>query len=67
MSQCSQIYVHMQDRGPITPLEAFRLYGILACHSRISELRARGVPIKCDLIQVGRKTVGSYSLDRGAR
>lgn len=66
MSQCSQLFVHMQDRGPITPLEAFRLYGILATHSRMAELRERGIPIKCELVEVNGKHVGRYSLERPA-
>jgi len=64
MSQTSNLYQHMLDIGPITPLEAFRLYGTLATHSRVAELRERGVPVKCTLIKVGGKHVGQYSLDQ---
>lgn len=63
MSQCSQIFVHLQDQGPITPLEAYRLYGTLALHSRVAELRERGIPIKCELVEVNGKRVGRYSLE----
>lgn len=64
MSQCSQLFVHMQDKGPVTPLDAFRLYGILACHSRINELRSRGHQIDCHMIRVGDKMVGQYSISK---
>ena len=63
MSQTSNLYQHMLDVGPITPLEAFRLYGALATHSRIAELRERGIPVKCEMIEVNGKRVGRYSLD----
>ena len=66
MSQTSNLYQHMLDQGPITPLEAFRLYGTLALHSRCAELRSRGIPIKCELVEVNGKHVGRYSLERPA-
>lgn len=68
MSQCSNVYQHMLDQGPITPLMAFQLYGILALHSRISELRERlrrkGVEIEIEttMIEVNGKRVGQYSI-----
>ena len=62
MTQCANLFTHMRDIGPVTPLEAFRLYGILACHSRISELRERGIPVVCTMIRVGNKQVGQYSI-----
>ena len=62
MSQESQIYVHLCDKGPLTPLLAFQLYGTLALHSRIACLRERGIDIECRMIRVGKKMVGEYSL-----
>ncbi len=62
MSQCSQLYQHMLDIGPITPLEAFKLYGTLATHSRIAELRERGIEIETTMIEVNGKRVGMYSI-----
>lgn len=48
----------------LTPHEAFTLYGTLALHSRISELRERGFPISCKLIETpGGKHVGCYQYD----
>ena len=64
MSQTSNLYQHMIDIGPITPLEAFRLYGILATHSRMAELRSRGHRIDCHMIRVGDKMVGQYSISK---
>lgn len=62
MSQCGQIYAHLADGGSITPLEAFKLYGCLALHSRINELRERGIEIETVMIDVGGKRVGQYSM-----
>ena len=64
MSQTSNLYQHMLDVGPITPLDAFRLYGILACHSRINELRERGIDVETKMIRVGDKMVGQYSISK---
>ena len=63
MSQCSQIFVHLTDKGPITPLIAFQLYGTLALHSRIAELRERGIEIETKMIELPNgKRVGEYSI-----
>ena len=67
MSQTSNLYQHMLDVGPITPLDAFRLYGILACHSRINELRERGIDVETKMIRVGNKMVGQYSISGETR
>ena len=64
MSQTSNLYQHMLDVGPITPLEAFRLYGTLATHSRIAELRERGIDVETKMIRVGDKMVGQYSISK---
>lgn len=62
MSQCGQIYAHLADGGTITPLEAFQLYGCLALHSRIDELRGRGIEIETVMIEINGKRVGQYSM-----
>ena len=63
MSQCAQIFCHLQDHGTITPLQAFALFGTLALHSRIAELRERGIEIECNMIELPNgKRVGQYSL-----
>jgi hypothetical protein len=63
MSQCQAILQHLESGETLTPLQAFNLYGTLALHSRIAELRKRGHLIDCDLIAVlNGKHVGCYSL-----
>lgn len=52
----------MIDEGPITPLIAFQRYGTLALHSRIAELRERGIEIETTMIEVNGKRVGMYSI-----
>ena len=41
-SQCALILKHLREHDCITARDAAELYGSLACHSRISELRERG-------------------------
>ena len=62
MSQCGAIYDYLADGHTLTPLEAFERFGCLALHSRAAELRSRGIPIKTEMVRVGRKFVGRYSL-----
>ncbi len=64
MSQADAILDYLQRGHSITPLEAFSLFGTLALHSRCAELRERGHLIECELVAVGRKKVGRYSLLR---
>ncbi len=62
MSQCANIWQWMADGNTITPAEAYSKFGTLALHSRIAELRERGHKINTEMIQVGGKTVGRYSM-----
>ena len=63
MSQCAKILSVLQAGGSITPAQAYDLCGTLALHSRIAELRERGHPIECELIETaGGKHVGRYTL-----
>ena len=64
MSQCGNIYAFLADGGTLTPLEALAKFGTIALHSRAAELRDRGIPIKCELVEINGKRVGRYSLDR---
>mgnify|MGYP001601060787 CR=1 FL=1 len=45
MSQCERILRHLEAGNTITPAEAYALYGCLALHSRIAELRAHNYRI----------------------
>ena len=62
MSQSAQIQAWLEAGHSLTPAEAFSRFGSLALHSRCSELRQRGIPVVCDLVRIGGKTVGRYRL-----
>ena len=62
LSQCAAIQAWLEAGHTLTPAEAFSRFGTLACHSRIAELRQRGIPVVCDLVRIGGKTVGLYRL-----
>lgn len=64
MSQNKDILNHMQEGRSITALQALSLYGSLALHSRISDLRQSGHEIKKEMIWVskGQKRVGRYTI-----
>lgn len=44
-TQCDRIIIYIKDFGSITTLEAFTELGIVRLGARISELRAKGLPI----------------------
>ena len=63
MSQSEAVLQHLQSGKTLTPLDAYLLYGTLALHSRVSELRERGFSIECEMVKVpSGKWVGSYKL-----
>lgn len=66
-SQAARILQHLRERGPITPLEALELHGVLRLAARIHELRAEGHPIACESIGVktraGWTNVTKYRLE----
>ena len=62
MSQAEHILEHLRSRGSITPREAYELYGCLALHSRIAELRDLGHDIPCSIRSSGSKRWGEYRL-----
>ena len=50
MSQCDDILRHLQESGPITGAEAYRLYGCMRLPARVADLERRGC-------RIGRRTV----------
>lgn len=63
MSQCSVLLDRMRAGQTVTPDDAYRLVGSHACHSRMAELRGRGWPIQCVMIETANGArVGCYSL-----
>ena len=66
MSQCERIIRHLHDHGSITSYEAITEYGILRLASRISDLRAQGIPIVSE-VATGKNRYGEtthYSVYR---
>jgi hypothetical protein len=45
MTQAEKILKHLQERGGITSMDAFQLYGITRLSARICDLRRQGVQI----------------------
>lgn len=62
MSQNDRILAHLLTGLTLTPAQAYEMFGTLALHSRIAELRARGEPIACNMLETqSGKRVGCYS------
>lgn len=51
MSDKLRILNHMETIGPITPMEAMKLYGCYRLSARIHELRASGEDIITDMVE----------------
>jgi hypothetical protein len=62
MSQADQLLAVMERGEEMTPAKAYAICGTLACHSRMSELRERGLVIECRIVTDGRRRWGSYRL-----
>lgn len=71
-SQNVVVLDHLKKVGPITPLEALRLYGIMRLGARIYDLRGSGHLITSTPVRVKArkgakpKVVASYSLAKAA-
>ncbi len=72
-SQTDAILRHLQEEGPLTPIEALNLYGCFRLAARISDLRAAGFPIVTDTVTRNGRHYASYRLvvsrpvDRGVQ
>lgn len=69
MSQHSDVYSHLFWKGPITPLDALRLYGVGRLAAVVFDLKKDGHDIATDMVEVekvnGKKArVASYRLVR---
>ena len=62
MSQNDAVFNHLKKKGPLTPLQALRLYGTLRLGARVYDLRKRGRNIKSKMVRIGGKVVARYSL-----
>ena len=63
MTQKSNILAHLESGNTLTPLAAFQLYGTLALHSCVAELRADGHNIVCTMETENGKRFGRYALE----
>lgn len=51
-TQRDRILRYMRDNGSITPLEAYREFGIMRLASRISELKKMGYPVEKSMVAI---------------
>jgi len=64
-SQNKRILKHLESGRGVTSLEALGMFGTLRLAARIADLRAKGYPIRADMVHVGnkKKKVARYVLD----
>ena len=62
MSQTDRILQHLEAGNTITPAEAYALFGSLALHSRIAEIRAKGYAVDMIMHHEHGKKWGEYFL-----
>ena len=62
-SQCDLIRWHLENIGPLTPLDALDRFGCFRLGARIYDLRRMGVPIASERVETpGGATVARYRL-----
>lgn len=57
LTQCDKIMRHIEEYGSITTMEAVMEYGIMRLASRVTELKAQGIPIVAEIVP-GRNRYG---------
>lgn len=63
-SQNEKVRSHLESGKSITALEAFKRYNIMRLSGRIYDLSHNdGMPIKREMVNVGKKRVARYSLE----
>jgi len=66
MTQNEVVKMHLEQVGPLTQLEALRLFGIMRLGARILELREYGMDIHTELRTVktahGKSRIAVYSI-----
>ena len=62
MSQADDLLAVMERGEVMTPAKAFAICGTYACHSRMAELRQRGLLIECRIRTGNGKRWGEYRL-----
>ena len=61
-SQADRILTMLEAGEYVTPETVYQKVGSHACHSRIAELRARGLDIRCTIQRSGAMKWGVYTL-----
>lgn len=64
MTQAEKILKHLRERGSITSMEAFQLYGITRLSARICDLRRQGVQISNQKQKARNRDGETVSFDR---
>lgn len=62
MSQADKILAYLQTGRHITPAMAYELFGTLALHSRVAELRCKGHDIRMRIVTHNGQRWGDYWL-----
>jgi hypothetical protein len=65
--QTALVLRHLRDKGPLTQLEALRLYSVGRLAARIRDLREAGWQIQTETIRAGNKKFGRYWLTSQVR
>lgn len=61
-SQVDTVLRHLQHVGPLTPLEALKLYGVFRLAARVKELRERGYNVTTETGKANGKHFARYRL-----
>lgn len=65
MSQCQQLERYLRAGHQLTPLNALRLFGVMALSQRVGQLKRSGLAVKTTMIRLrNKKRVAMYSLAR---
>lgn len=65
MSQCQQLERYLRAGHQLTPLNALRLFGVMALSQRMTDLRRSGVKVRSELIRLRNgKRIARYELAR---
>jgi len=61
-TQSAAILAHLRDIGPLTPLDALRLYGCFRLGGRIYDLKRAGHTIVTEMVEDNGKHYARYRL-----
>lgn len=64
LNQEHAILNHLENIGPITPIDALNLYGCFRLGARCYDLRQKGYDIVTEIIHQNNKHFASYKLNK---